>query len=315
MSQPIRVWDQLQMREGLLAPTEPGENFVMATTGPGGGIGIPVGSTGLMLPATLRQQPNQSWPAARPAYDGPITLIGWSDPPAWPGGEYDEYRHIPRIYAPALETFGASPLGEQPVGFERSWGNTLTVTAVEHPLAENGKALRVQQGAAANSAVFWMGASDSPEPTAEILARVIAPLANPNNANVFMLLARASGELSATTTSRNGYALALRATTPRAARIIKLVDGTTTTVGSDVILPAEFAAETAVVMMRFRASGATIEGRVWLDGSDESSAQTITVTDTSHETGYVGVGLNAASNIQHIDWLSASFDGAPAQRP
>ena len=40
MSQPIRVWDQLQMREGLLAPTEPGENFVMATTGPGGGIGI-----------------------------------------------------------------------------------------------------------------------------------------------------------------------------------------------------------------------------------------------------------------------------------
>lgn len=41
MSQPIRVWDQLQMREGLLAPTEPGESFVMATTGPGGGIEFP----------------------------------------------------------------------------------------------------------------------------------------------------------------------------------------------------------------------------------------------------------------------------------
>lgn len=40
MSQPIRVWDQLQMREGLLAPTEPGEEFVMSRTGPGGGIGI-----------------------------------------------------------------------------------------------------------------------------------------------------------------------------------------------------------------------------------------------------------------------------------
>jgi hypothetical protein len=38
MSQPIRVWDQLQMREGLLAPTEPGEEFVMSRTGPGGGI-------------------------------------------------------------------------------------------------------------------------------------------------------------------------------------------------------------------------------------------------------------------------------------
>ena len=37
MNQPIRVWDQLQMREGLLTPTEPGESFVMATTGPGGG--------------------------------------------------------------------------------------------------------------------------------------------------------------------------------------------------------------------------------------------------------------------------------------
>lgn len=40
MSQPIRVWDQLQMREGLLAPTEPGEEFVMSRTGPGGGTGI-----------------------------------------------------------------------------------------------------------------------------------------------------------------------------------------------------------------------------------------------------------------------------------
>lgn len=40
MSQPIRVWDQLQMREGLLAPTVPGENFVVSRTGTSGGIGI-----------------------------------------------------------------------------------------------------------------------------------------------------------------------------------------------------------------------------------------------------------------------------------
>ena len=40
MNQPIRVWDQLQMREGLLTPTEPGENFVMSRTGTSGGIGI-----------------------------------------------------------------------------------------------------------------------------------------------------------------------------------------------------------------------------------------------------------------------------------
>lgn len=38
MSQPIRVWDQLQMREGLLAPTEPGEDFVMSRTSPGWGV-------------------------------------------------------------------------------------------------------------------------------------------------------------------------------------------------------------------------------------------------------------------------------------
>lgn len=47
MSQPIRVWDQLQMREGLLAPTEPGENFVMSRTGPGGGVAESVGITGM----------------------------------------------------------------------------------------------------------------------------------------------------------------------------------------------------------------------------------------------------------------------------
>ena len=40
MSQPIRVWDQLQMREGLITPTGPGENFVMSRTGTSGGTGI-----------------------------------------------------------------------------------------------------------------------------------------------------------------------------------------------------------------------------------------------------------------------------------
>lgn len=40
MSQPIRVWDQLQMREGLLTPTVPGENFVMSRTSSGVGVGI-----------------------------------------------------------------------------------------------------------------------------------------------------------------------------------------------------------------------------------------------------------------------------------
>lgn len=40
MSQPIRVWDQLQMREGLLAPTVPGESFVMSRTSSGVGVGI-----------------------------------------------------------------------------------------------------------------------------------------------------------------------------------------------------------------------------------------------------------------------------------
>ena len=43
MSQPIRVWDQLQMREGLITPTVPGENFVMSRTGPGGGIALSAG--------------------------------------------------------------------------------------------------------------------------------------------------------------------------------------------------------------------------------------------------------------------------------
>ena len=40
MNQPIRVWDQLQMREGLLTPTAPGENFVMSRTSSGVGVGV-----------------------------------------------------------------------------------------------------------------------------------------------------------------------------------------------------------------------------------------------------------------------------------
>lgn len=63
MSQPIRVWDQLQMREGLLAPTEPGEEFVMSRTGPGGGNRFLVGDQELIQIAVVKQGIGDEIPA------------------------------------------------------------------------------------------------------------------------------------------------------------------------------------------------------------------------------------------------------------
>ena len=117
---------------------------VRYTMGPGGGIGIPVGSTGLMLPATLRQQPNQSWPAARPAYDGPITLIGWSDPPAWPGGEYDQYIDIPRIYVPVIDDFSTAQVGPIADQWLSRWSRQhAPAEIVADSRARNGMMLRI----------------------------------------------------------------------------------------------------------------------------------------------------------------------------
>ena len=98
MNQPVRVWDQLQMREGLLAPTEPGEEFVVSRTGPGGGNRLLAGN----LPADMAQLSNvvvaggllQSWTANGIDYvatysSGKVAAVtasdGWVQTYAWEG--------------------------------------------------------------------------------------------------------------------------------------------------------------------------------------------------------------------------------------
>ena len=292
---------------------------VRYTMGPGGGIGIPVGSTGLMLPATLRQQPNQSWPAARPAYDGPITLIGWSDPPAWPGGEYDQYIDIPRIYVPVIDDFSTAQVGPIADQWLSRWSRQhAPAEIVADSRARNGMMLRIVSNAAATNLSLWTRSLF--ESNQSMLARIVAPATNTPTAtyvNGVTLVVRASDPgLDTGSSVRFGYALSIRGTATREIRLHKWVAGANTQLGSSVQIPGDdIKSDNAVIWMELTAVGTTIEGRVWLDGQDRSTAYLLTATDSDVATGYAAFHSNPANYVINCDYLSLAYDGNPAPGP
>lgn len=292
------------------------DDVVRTVTGPGGGVAIPVGDTWLTLSATLRQQPNQPWPAARPAYDGPITLIGWSDPPAWPGGEYDQFVKIPRINVPIVETFDGYPLGELPNdAFPQSWANRyLSRSIVTDPLSLNNRVLRLESPAsgASNGLLRIPGALDDTDQN--MLVRLIQPGSVNWDARAFSIMLRvADGD-----TNRTGYIFAIRSSNPRQIQISKTVNNTATTLGSTVMTSeqsAQVRADGAVVMMRFSVVDTTLTGKLWLSGTDESTAVVVTVTDSEIVSGRAGIGSFEQGLNPKIDYISIAYGGNVAPMP
>ena len=296
--------------DGKIAP-EWVRDVVTATTSPGGGIGIPVGGTGLMLPATLRQQPNQSWPAARPAYDGPITLIGWSDPPAWPGGEYDQYISIPRIYVPVIEDFSTAQVGGAGEWVPRWAGLHAQPTIVADARAGAGRALRLYQGTAGSAYTNWSRSLDELDQSMRV--RTIGPSSSVKNANGITLHLRNTTGLA--TGNRAGYGFQLRSESTRKLRIAKWVAGAytqlaTADIPGDVIKGAD-----VKVWMEFSAVGTTLTGRLWFDGQDRAEAIVLTATDSDIASGYAGLGSNSNDYTMIVDYVSLSYDGNPAPGP
>ena len=285
--------------------------LVRAVTSPGGGIGIPVGGTGLMLPATLRQQPNQSWPAERPAYDGPITLLGWDAPPAWAGGEYDQYIAIPRVHVPITETFGGYALGAVP-DWTPTWGDNIAreISVIESPLSTDGRALRIYQSPGTTTYTVWDRARV--EYDQSILARVLAPAVQTKTGNGVTLMLRATvAHLSA---ERHGYGLAIRCESTRMLRMVKWNAGTLATL-AEIALPESVKSESAVVWMEFTVVGTALTGKLWFDGEDRSDAITVTATDATIAQGRQGIGsfLNEYANL--VDYVAVSYNGQPAPGP
>ena len=285
--------------------------LVRATTGPGGGIAIPVGNAGLMLPATLRQQPNQPWPAARPAYDGPITLIGWSDPPAWPGGEYDQYINIPRIYVPVIEDFSTAQVGDAGEWVPRWAGLHAQATIVADARAGAGRALRLYQSIAGSAYTNWTRSLD--ELDQSMLVRTIGPASSVKNSNGVTLHLRNTTGLPAE--NRAGYGFQLRSGSTRTLRIAKWVAGVytqlaTVDVPGDVIKGAD-----VKVWMEFSAVGTTLTGRLWFDGQDRAEAIVLTTTDSDIASGYAGLGSNSNNYEMLVDYVSLSYGGNPAPGP
>lgn len=284
---------------------------VRYTTGPGGVVGIPVGSTGLMLPATLRQQPNQPWPAERPAYDGPITLIGWSDPPAWPGGEYDQYINIPRIYVPVIEDFSTAQVGDAGEWVSRWAGMHAQPTIIADARAGSGRALRLYQQVGGSGYVNWSRSLNELDQSMRV--RTIGPSSSVKNSNGITLHLRNTTGLAAG--NRAGYGFQLRSGSTRTLRIAKWIAGTytqlaTVDVPGDVIKGAD-----VKVWMEFSAVGTTLTGRLWFDGQDRAEAIVLTATDSDIASGYAGLGSNSNDYEMRVDYVSLAYDGNPAPGP
>ena len=287
------------------------ESTVTTVTSPGGGIGIHVGSTGLMLPATLRQQPNQPWPSVRPAYDGPITLLGWDAPPSWAGGEYDQYIAIPRVHVPITETFGGYALGAVP-DWTPTWGDNVAreISVIENPLSTDGRVLRIYQSPGTTTYTVWDRARV--EYDQSILARVLAPAVQTKTGNGVTLMLRSTvAHLSA---ERHGYGLAIRCESTRMLRMVKWNAGTIATL-AEIALPESVKSASAVVWMEFTVVGTALTGKLWFDGEDRSDAITVTATDATIAQGRQGVGsfLNDYENL--IDYVAVSYNGQPAPGP
>lgn len=287
---------------------------VMATTGPGGGLGIPVGSTGLMLPATLLQQPNQLWPAARPAYDGPITLIGWSDPPAWAWGAYDQFVQIPRINAPIIEDFTSYDLGTPPAGaFDQYWAASYTsITIAEDVRTDAGRALVLVAAPGTGSSLVLIGNSTI-ETDQEILAEIIEPVPAIWSQNCAGLALRCGLD----STSREGYFLTLRSTATLELRLYKFVANISTlleTVVLDTTLSTAIKGANKKAWMRFRADGTTLTGTVWADGTSEPVTPQISKIDASLVSGRAG--FTSASNLYTyiIGSVSIAYGGQVAPK-
>lgn len=285
------------------------ESTVTATTSPGGGIAIPVGNAGLFLPAALRQGINQPWPAQRPAYDGPIMLIGWSDPPAWVGAEYDQFVKIPRIYAPIIETFGSFELGPPPAGAcDQFWAAAYTgIEVADHPLSADGRVLKFTAPNNTGRSIIILGSS-SDESDQEVLVRCVRPIPTNLNANALGVVVRAgkSG------INRSGYLLNIRSTTPAEITISKFENNTGGTLQTLVLTPELSTAlknPTAVAWMRFRAVGSELVGSVWMDGQPESSAAVITATDSGVVSGYAALSSATAGYIGFVDYMSIAYGG------
>ena len=291
---------------GLIGP---GEQLLVPVVMPGEGGGGGISSdSALALPIALRQEPNKGWPVERPNHPGPLILIGWDDPPAWTGSQYDQWIKIPRVHVPLVETFASQPLGPVPADeFAQYWAAAYApVEIAEHPLS-SGRVLRFvgPGGTARGVIVFERFGSETDQ---DMLARVIRPAPANLSQNAIGLIVRASK----IGTSRAGYLLNVRSTSPAEITLTKFQGNASTTLAT-LVLPSELSsavkAAAAVVMMRLRAVGSEITGSIWLAGADESTASVLTATDNGVVSGYAGV-TSASGNYEGlVDYVAIAYGG------
>ena len=284
--------------------------LVTYQTGPGGGSVVPVGPGGLIAPAVLQQEPHRPWPAVRPAYDGPIILIGWSAPPPW-AGHYDTYINVERV-APQLYTdFSAYPVGAAPSDWTLAFhgGAVLEVIAAEG--AAGGRELRFTESPdpalARNAAIWSAGPTDATD--VEVLMEVRDAVGSTSAMGPGILL---RADPTVTGANARGYGVYFRGGSVTNAIRIMRYDVSATELGVQTFTPTLGSTPT---LMRARIQGSTIAAKIWNRDLAEPEDWMITRTDETHAFGSVGIMSNNKSIDCKINRIAFAFAGDTAAFP
>lgn len=295
--------------DGKIAP-EWVRDVVTTTTGPGGGSRIPAGPGGLLVPAVLQQEPHRPWPAVRPAYEGPITLIGWSAAPPW-AGHYDTYINVTRL-APQLYTdFSGYPVGAAPADWVPAFHAGAVLRVIATAGAVGGRELRFTESSdpasQRNAAIWSAGPADATD--VEVLMEVRDAVGSTSAMGPGILL---RADPTVTGANARGYGVFFRGGAATNAIRIMRYDVAATELGVQTFTPTLGATPT---LMRARIQGSTISAKIWARDLAEPVDWMITRTDETHAFGSVGIMSNNKAIDCKIDRIAFAFNGATAAFP
>lgn len=199
-------------------------------------------------------------------------------------------------------SFDSDTVGSAPSGWTARWVTANNTWAVRSKAsASGGQCLENTGTAFGHHLLTWDTIdADANRANSEILALVRT--SGSSSSDQFRLAVRGSGAAGAET----AYDLMLTLGSGTL-EIRRFVAGVATNL-TGVTVPSLIA--NAWYYVRFRANGTSLQGKYWLDGTDEPSSWAVSVTDsTVTAAGWVGVGNYDPNGTRDIDTFMVGTNG------
>lgn len=205
--------------------------------------------------------------------------------------------------------FAGYTLNAQPSNWTERW-NTASFSAavVTHgftaPSTGNTRALRLLDSNTVNEryALSWDDVG-TPSGDVEVLALCYGSMVSPQR-DAAQVILHGGGAAA----SEDAYLYNATLAFSDESRLQKYVGGTLSTIGTaDAGM-----VENAWFWVRLQRTGTTIQMRVWLDGNAEPGTWTVSDTDTSHSSGWVGLGINRAAPTAYFAQIGVGTGGDSA---